>query len=450
MKPVWLLSDMAVWVLLISLSAFFWYARRREQYRIAWRQMKVRKIAMMCFGIVALYAAVGVLDSFHFQLRAQNAEGKPAVDVHGNAVYSTEVLSFLDVILSDLKKRNEKTFSAPFAVHGFMREQVVKPDGTSVREFPRLKHGGAHLQQPSDAGADVALLAGKGLGIGLGVGLLLCGGLYAWKRNLRSILWAGGFITGVCILVGVAATVSSQYHILGTDRVGTDVLYTALKGCRTALILGIVTTLIVTPFAMAFGVSAGYFGGKIDDAIQYLYTVLGSIPSILLIMAVMLIIQTNIRTEQTILTADRQLFWLCITLGIVGWTGLCRLLRGETLKIRELEYVQAAHAFGVGNATIMGRHIVPNLTHLILISVVLRFSGLVLAEAVLAYVGVGVHPSTESWGNMINGARTEITRDPGVWWNLAAAFVFMFGLVLPANVFGDAVRDALDPRLRTE
>ena len=136
-------------------------------------------------------------------------------------------------------------------------------------------------------------------------------------------------------------------------------------------------------------------------------------------------------------------------MGITSWTGLCRLIRGETLKLREHEYVNAALAFGVNRLKILSRHIVPNLMHIVLISFILRFSGLVLAEAVLAYIGIGVDPSMESWGNMINTARLELAREPVVWWNLIAAFFFMFGLVLPANLFGDALRDALDPRLKT-
>jgi peptide/nickel transport system permease protein len=133
---------------------------------------------------------------------------------------------------------------------------------------------------------------------------------------------------------------------------------------------------------------------------------------------------------------------------VTSWTGLCRLLRGETLKLREVEYIQAAHALGSSHVSILSRHVIPNVMHLVLIAVVLDFSGLVLAEAVLSYVGVGVDPTTDSWGNMINGARLEMAREPMVWWSLAAAFVFMFTLVLAANLFSDAVRDAFDPRLR--
>ena len=226
-------------------------------------------------------------------------------------------------------------------------------------------------------------------------------------------------------------------HLFGTDKVGTDVFYRALKGIRTALIIGGFTTLTAIPFALCFGVVAGYFGGRVDDVVQYIYSTLASIPSILLIVAFMLLF-------------GHGLFNLCLILGISSWTGLCRLLRGETLKLRELEYIQAAEAFGVSRPQIILKHIIPNVMHIVLISAILRFSGLVFFEALLTYLQIGVDPMTGSWGNMINTARLELARDPVVWWNLIAAFLFMFGLVLPANLFGDAVRDALDPRLRTE
>jgi peptide/nickel transport system permease protein len=147
--------------------------------------------------------------------------------------------------------------------------------------------------------------------------------------------------------------------------------------------------------------------------------------------------------------ADLRLLFLCVILGVTSWTSLCRLLRGETFKLRELEYVQAAQALGVRHFTVLYRHVVPNVLHIVLITVVLDFSGLVLAEAVLSYINIGVDPSTDSWGNMINGARLELAREPVVWWALAAAFFFMFTLVLAANLFADAVRDAFDPRLRS-
>jgi peptide/nickel transport system permease protein len=191
----------------------------------------------------------------------------------------------------------------------------------------------------------------------------------------------------------------------------------------------------------------------VDDLIQYFYTTLNSIPGVLLIAAGVLVLQVYIETHPDLFPtsaqrADFRLLWLCIILGVTSWTGLCRLLRGETLKLRELEYVQAAQAFGVSEWRIMLRHILPNVMHIVLISVVMDFSGLVLAEAVLSYVGVGVDPSMISFGTMINAARLEMGREPMVWWSLASAFVFMLALVLAANLFADAVRDAFDPRVR--
>jgi peptide/nickel transport system permease protein len=206
------------------------------------------------------------------------------------------------------------------------------------------------------------------------------------------------------------------------------------------------------PFALALGVMAGYFRGVIDDVIQYVYTTLSSIPSVLLIAAAVLMTQVYMESHpemfQTVSErADLRLLFLCVILGITSWTSLCRLLRGETLKLREMDYIQAAQALGVSGLRIIGRHVLPNVMHIVLINVVLDFSGLVLAEAVLSYVGVGVDPSMISFGTMINSARLEMAREPIVWWSLAAAFAFMFTLVLFANLFADAVRDAFDPRV---
>jgi peptide/nickel transport system permease protein len=217
--------------------------------------------------------------------------------------------------------------------------------------------------------------------------------------------------------------------------------------------IGTLTTLVMLPFALLLGIMAGYFRGWVDDVIQYTYTTLSSIPGVLLIAAAVLILQVYMDSNQELFDtvaarADIRLLFLCVILGITSWTGLCRLLRGETLKVREMEFIQAATAFGVGHFRIIARHILPNVMHIVLISIVLDFSALVLAEAVLSYVGVGVDPAMQSWGNMINGARLEMAREPMVWWSLLAAFVFMFVLVLSANLFSDRVRDAFDPRVR--
>jgi peptide/nickel transport system permease protein len=208
------------------------------------------------------------------------------------------------------------------------------------------------------------------------------------------------------------------------------------------------------PLAVALGILAGYFKGWIDEVIQYLYTTLSSVPNVLLIAACVLMMQVFIDTHPDLFEtgaerADVRLFLLCVILGLTGWATLCRLLRAETMKLRELDYVQAATAFGVSSWRIMLRHIFPNVVHLIIITTVLDFSALILYEAVLSYVGVGVDPSMNSFGGMINLARNEMSRDPVVWWSFAAAFSFMVALVLAANLFADGVRDAFDPRARS-
>lgn len=456
-------TDLLLLTLVIAAVSFFFYARRREYYQTAWRQIRSKPLPMVCMGICLLYATVALLDSMHFQERAKDALGNKEVMGQGEPVYKPGVLTVLDLFCSGLRKNTEKTFSAPFATHQFTKETLELQDGRTIRNHPKLAFGGAHLMEPEQKWADIAGLALTGLlkGLGLGIGLMvLCVCFFACLRRRKKTgedrpgrgtgLGLGIFLASTAVIVAVVATLSTKYHILGTDQVGQDILYRAMKGARVGLVLGTITTLIATPLAILFGIMAAYFGGWVDDLIQYLYTTVDSIPNILRIAAVMLIVTALMTEVQTAVASDTRLLWLCVVLGVGSWTGLCRLLRGETLKVKENDYIQAAEAFGVSRAKIMFQHILPNVMHIVLISVVLRFSGLVLAEAVLAYVGIGVDPSMESWGNMINAARLDISRDPAVWWNLLAAFLFMFGLVLPANIFGDSVRDALDPKLKTE
>jgi peptide/nickel transport system permease protein len=275
-----------------------------------------------------------------------------------------------------------------------------------------------------------------------------------WSGD-TSISWCAVFMVLVLILVlaGMAIALSPHYHILGTDKVGQDIFYLSLKSIRTGLVIGTLTTLMMLPFALLLGIMAGYFRGWIDDVIQYVYTTLNSIPSVLLIAAAVLMMQVYVESHPELFDtiaarADIRLLFLCIILGVTSWTGLCRLLRGETLKLREMEYIQAAHAFGVSHWRVMTRHILPNVMHIVLITTVMDFSGLVLAEAVLSYVGVGVDPSMVSFGTMINAARLEMAREPMVWWALLSAFGFMFMLVLSANLFADAVQNAFDPKMQ--
>jgi peptide/nickel transport system permease protein len=466
-KPVVLWTDALVFMLGAALIAFLWYVSRHEHLRAPWRKVARSRAAMCSLVVLAGFVLIGLLDSMHFRPRL---EGRQA---DGRANYGVEVLSVFDVLAASLRTRPERTYSEPFAAYAFSKETVSRPDGTQARLFPRLKHGGAHLDDPGrQLVPDVARRALGAAGLAATLWILLSMLTAAWLaqrsaqpfgtalnaiiRGETEIPWRDMLaVVGLVLLLMVPLiTLSSHYHVLGTDKVGQDVFYQSLKSIRTGLVIGTLTTMVMLPFALLLGIMAGYFRGWVDDVVQYVYTTLNSIPGVLLIAAMILITQALMDKypdafETVSERADVRLLSLCLILGITSWTGLCRLLRGETLKLREQEFVQAARAFGVSDRRIIVRHLLPNVMHIVLIAVVMDFSSLVLAEAVLSYVGVGVDPSMISFGTMINNARLEMAREPMVWWSLAAAFVFMFVLVLAANLFSDAVRDAFDPRVRT-
>jgi len=463
-QPVVLLTDLLVFTLIVCATIFAILARRHAPSREAWKRVGRQPAAMASAVILSVFAVIGVMDSLHYRPQLPPAQDEPA---GATPVYSSEVLSALDALLTPLRVQMEKTYSAPFARESFQRETVEQADGGQARIYPRLAYGASHLQEGEPSLPDIirrlawtplpalavagALLCVLGLRAARGIGVI-----EAMRRILAGrteLAWRPAiivlFLAALFLAAGVA--LAPHYHMLGTDKVGQDVLYLSLKSIRTGLVIGTLTTLIMLPFAVTLGIAAGYLGGWVDDAIQYLYTVLNSIPSVLLIAASVLMMQVMIDThpqwfDTAAQRSDARLLALCAILGITSWTGLCRLLRGETLKLRELDYVQAARAFGASTPQILRRHILPNVMHIVLITVALDFSSLVLAEAVLSYVGIGVDSSTVSFGSMINAARAELAREPVIWWSLAAAFGFMLTLVLAANLLADAVRDAFDPR----
>jgi len=466
-KPVIFWTDALIFVLVAVIIVSAWYVRGQEHLRAPWRKVARSRYGMCSLVILSIFVAIGLLDSLHYRprLEVRSPEGKTA--------YAVEVRSVFDALVAPLGRRFEKTYSAPFAAYSYSKETIERPDGTQARQFPRLKYGGAHLKDPAqELVPDVLRGVIGAIGVAAVLWIVLTMMAAAWlagvyKSDFSNILsaiihgqteipWRAMLVTvGLILAVAVPlALLSGRYHVLGTDKVGQDVFYEVLKSIRTGLVIGTLTTLAMLPFALLLGLMAGYFRGWVDDVITYVYTTLNAIPGVLLIAAAVLITQAwmdrNPEMFETVSErADVRLLFLCLILGITTWTGLCRLLRGEALKLRELDYVEAARAFGVSNWRILARHLLPNVMHIVLITVVTEFSGLVLAEAVLSYVGVGVDPSMISFGTMINNARLELARDPMVWWSLLAAFVFMFLLVLSANLFSDAVRDAFDPRVRS-
>lgn len=465
MQPVFLLTDLFVYAILLFVIWYLWRVRSDRNLRANWRLAMRRPVSMVSSMVLGFFMLIALADSVHYR------EALPASPGQTSTQYAAEASSLLDNLLKPLATARERSYSEPLSAVAF-RKETFERDGVSVRDYPRLRFGGKHLKDPaSELAADVSQKTWAALAMGSAIvvivlllgfataaartGLALTAVLNRFRKGQTLWPWRSMAITLAVLVLSITwvVTLSQGYHVFGTDRTGNSVLVFALKSVRTALVIGGLTTLVVLPLALLLGVTAGYLRGWVDEAIQYVYTLLASIPDVLLIAASVLLLQVFIDKNQGVFEtslerADARLFFLCLILGITSFTGLCRLVRGETLKLRELEYIQSARAFGVSTPRVLWRHIVPNLMHLVLINTVMQFSSFVLAEAVLSYVGVGVDPKTASFGVMINTARAELAATPLVWWTLATAFGFMFLIVLSANLLADAVRDAFDPRTR--
>ena len=232
--------------------------------------------------------------------------------------------------------------------------------------------------------------------------------------------------------VGGANLAPSAEHLFGTDMFGRSVLAKVIRGTQIAMSVGLATSLIAIPIGVILGALAGYFGGWVDDCITWLYTTFSSIPNIMLLISITMILGKGI-------------FAVYIALGATSWVTLCRLIRGEVMKHKEREYVQAASAIGGGHFRKLFLHILPNVTHIVIINTSLQFQFAIKSEVILSYLGLGVQ-GEPSWGTMIDDAKLELSR--GVWWQLAAATSAMFLVVLAFNLLGDALRDSLDPKLK--
>lgn len=465
---VFLWTDTFVLALFLAMAVYTWRVVKRPALRSAWASVARTPSAMCAAVFLVFFLLLGLLDSIHYRPLLPAAPGQEA----STPSYAPVARSALDDVLKAAGlTKVEKTYSAPLARFQLTKESMLI-DGKPVRDFPRLVNAGVGMDTPQEHRQDLLRLSLKGLSWGLLASVVLAFLLTLWgrKQSMEAgwgaawrYWWQGqGLVNwrlvwfsacALVILLCLVLRLSTNYYVLGTDRTGNDIIWQALKSVRTALVIGTLTTFAMLPPAIILGLAAGYFRGWVDDVIQYIYTTLTSIPGVLLIAACVLMMQVYIDThpdsfDTVAARADLRLFMLCLILGLTGWAGLCRLLRAEVLKLRELDYVQAAQAFGVGHLRIMFRHLLPNVMHIVLITLILEFSGLVLYEAVLSYLGIGVDPSMPSFGRMIDAARSELSRDPIIWWGLAGAFVMMLGLVLSANIFADAVQTAFDPRTR--
>jgi peptide/nickel transport system permease protein len=225
----------------------------------------------------------------------------------------------------------------------------------------------------------------------------------------------------------------SVQHWFGTDLFGRDVMARAAHGTVTSLIVGFFGAGLAVVIGTILGAVSGYFGGKTDELIVWFYTTIDTIPYILLIVAFSFAVGPGLRT-------------MCLAIGLTSWVSHCRIIRSEFMKQRAREYVQGAAALGASHIRRIFIHILPNTLHLVLINFSLGFVSAIKSEVILSYLGMGVSAGTPSWGMMISDARLELARE--VWWGLAAATIFMFFLVLAFTLFNNALRDALDPKLK--
>lgn len=276
----------------------------------------------------------------------------------------------------------------------------------------------------------------------------------AWKRLRRdrmamASLWVVGIYVLIALLSGLGliaqgweeavsdreyAPPSSASWLLwcGTDIFSRSVLLKAILGTYVSISVAFLSSAIAIPLGVVLGALAGYFGGLIDDVITWFYTTLSNIPSILLLISLTYVMEKGI-------------FSMSLALGVTSWVTICRLIRGEFIKHKEREYVQAAKSLGGSHMRRIFVHILPNVTHIIIIQVSFLFISAILAEVILSYLGLGVQ-GLPSWGTMIDEAKLEVARN--VTWQLWTATGFIFFIALALNILGDALRDCLDPKLR--
>ncbi len=244
----------------------------------------------------------------------------------------------------------------------------------------------------------------------------------------------------------------SPEHILGTDFMGRDVFFRAVAGSSSALKVGFCAGFIALVIGVSLGAAAGYFGGKTDKVVIWLYSTFASMPGLLFILAFSLLfgkgflapeIQQTLRSVNKFIPFEIDVFGVYLAIGLTGWVSLCRVVRAETLKLKNAVYVESARVSGVKESTILFRHILPNLFHIVIIFFTLRFAYAIMTEVIVSYLGFGIQ-SMPSWGMMISEGQDRLWR--GIWWEVAGASTFLFVLVLALNILGDSLRDILDPK----
>lgn len=423
-------SDIIYLSLNFLLIYWIWRSYQHPYNQKIWIKLFRQSVPSVALGILSLFWLISILDSI--------------VINH---------LSLLDKLFYPLNHFMEYSYSRPFDRY-LLLPKVRFIDGRYQSLYSHLKYVPVSFKTTASIIHFVLqqiLLVFSVMGFFiLMLWFLLRKKWHQWANYQKNMLWSGLSMLFMLSLLFCIYRCSRYFHVFGTGQIGQDIFYQSIKSIRTGMLISLMTTMLMLPFALGLGLLAGYYGKTCDLVIQFIYTTISSIPSVLFIGASLLGWQIYISSHHSSWSmdtiADTRLLMICVLLGLTDWAHLCRFIRAEVLKLRELDYIQSAKLLGSNSTVILFKHLLPNTMHLVITSLVLNFSYLVLAESVLTYLGIGVSPLTISWGNMINAARLELARDPVIWWPLWSAFIFMFLLVLSCNLFADGLRRALNPR----
>jgi peptide/nickel transport system permease protein len=361
-------------------------------WTLAWRRLRVDRVGMVSLGIVVAFIAMMILSSTG--LIARNWSREVGVN------YAPP--SFLGADVESGTPAGPATSEAPPPATEWKTE-IVDPLADAIAEIKGGKPAGAPA---ASDGKSVDPLA-----------------------DVMADIRAGKGTTAAAPAEARSATLA-----FGGDKWGRDVIAKTIKGSETSIFVGIMSAIVAVALGTLFGAVSGYYGGWVDDAFNWFYSVFNSIPYLLLILAVAAVLQ------------QKGVFTIVLILGLTGWTGVFRLIRAEYLKHKAREYVQAADAIGASNARRMFVHIFPNVSHVVLVQLSILTVGFIKAEVILSFLGFGVPVDVVSWGSMLNEAQNELIL--GKWWQLVAATVAMATLVTAFSLFTDALRDALDPKLK--